>query len=111
MKQEFVIEYQDGKFPTQVCMNVWGEDRVKDLDAFQLGDDVVVSFTPSSREFNGKWYTDLRAWRIVHKDANVSGGAATSAAPASSAPASQNVAPAPSESSSSDDEFGDDLPF
>ena len=30
-KQEFVIEYQEGNLPTQLCMNVWGEDKVKEL--------------------------------------------------------------------------------
>lgn len=63
-KQEFVFEYQEGNFPTQVCMNVWGEDKVKDLDKYQVGDKVKVSFNLSSREFNGRWYTDVRAWRI-----------------------------------------------
>ena len=30
-KQEFIFEYQEGNFPSQVCMNVWGEDKVKEL--------------------------------------------------------------------------------
>ena len=63
-KQEFIFEYQEGNYPTQVCMNVWGEDKVKDLDKYQVGDKVKVSFNLSSREFNGRWYTDVRAWRI-----------------------------------------------
>ena len=63
-KQEFILEYQEGKFPSQVCMNVWGEDKVRDLEKYQVGDKVKVSFNLSSREFNGRWYTDVRAWRI-----------------------------------------------
>ena len=63
-KQEFIFEYQEGNYPSQVCMNVWGEDKVKDLDKYQVGDKVKVSFNLSSREFNGRWYTDVRAWRI-----------------------------------------------
>ena len=63
-KQEFIFEYQEGNYPTQVCMNVWGEDKVKDLDKYQVGDKVKVSFNLSSREYNGRWYTDVRAWRI-----------------------------------------------
>ena len=63
-KQEFIFEYQEGNFPSQVCMNVWGEDKVKELDRFQVGDKVKVSFNLSSREYNGRWYTDVRAWRI-----------------------------------------------
>lgn len=63
-KQEFVIEYQDGNFPTKACFSVWGADKVKDLEHFQINDQIKVSFNVSSREYNGKWYTDLRAWRI-----------------------------------------------
>ncbi|MDE5733352.1 MAG: DUF3127 domain-containing protein [Bacteroidales bacterium] len=63
-KQEFIFEYQEGNFPSQVCMNVWGEDKVKELERHQVGDRVKVSFNLSSREYNGRWYTDVRAWRI-----------------------------------------------
>ena len=63
-KQEFILEYQEGNFPSQVCMNVWGEDKVRDLEKYQVGDKVKISFNLSSREYNGRWYTDVRAWRI-----------------------------------------------
>ena len=63
-KQEFIFEYQEGNYPSQVCMNVWGEEKVRELDKYQVGDKVRVSFNLSSREFNGRWYTDVRAWRI-----------------------------------------------
>ena len=63
-KQEFIFEYQEGNFPSQICMNVWGEDKVRELDKYQVGDKVRISFNLSSREFNGRWYTDVRAWRI-----------------------------------------------
>jgi hypothetical protein len=63
-KQEFILEYQEGNFSTKVCMNVWGEDKVRELEKFQIGDKVKVSFNLSSREYNGRWYSDIRAWRI-----------------------------------------------
>ena len=63
-KQEFIFEYQEGNYPSQICMNVWGEDKVRELDKYQVGDKVKISFNLSSREFNGRWYTDVRAWRI-----------------------------------------------
>lgn len=63
-KQEFILEFQEGNFPSQACLNVWGEDKVKDLEKYQVGDKVKVAFNISSREFNGRWYTDLRVWRI-----------------------------------------------
>ena len=81
-KQEFVIEFQEGNFPSKACFSVWGEDKVKDLERFQPGDQLKVAFNVSSREFNGKWYTDLRAWRV-------SPAGAQAAAPGYGNPASQ----------------------
>ncbi len=63
-KQEFVLEIQEGSFPSQVCMNVWGADKVRELEKYQVGDRVRVAFNLSSREYNGRWYTDVRVWRI-----------------------------------------------
>ena len=103
-KQEFVIEYQDGNFPTKVCFNVWGADKVKELGSFRLGEKIRVSFNISSREYNGKWYTDLRAWRITSSAA--AGGQAYGPAPAPSEPL-----PSPAPELTADDMPGDDLPF
>ena len=101
-KQEFILEYQEGNFPTQVCMNVWGEDKVKELARYQLGDKVKVSFNLSSREYNGRWYSDIRAWRI--EPAGQAAPAVPAAAPAPSAPM-----PSADDMSSPLDE--EDLPF
>lgn len=89
-KQEFIFEYQEGNFPTQVCMNVWGEDKVRELEKYQIGDRVKIAFNLSSREYNGRWYTDVRAWRIEsvaaaptdYATGAVAGGAGYSQAPA-----------------------------
>ena len=100
-KQEFIFEYQEGNFPSQVCMNVWGEDKVKELDRYQVGDKVKVSFNLSSREYNGRWYTDVRAWRIEP---------ATPVKP--QAPAQPDyAAPLPSVDDMSSPLSDDDLPF
>lgn len=111
-KQEFVIEYQEGNYPTQVCMNVWGEDKVKDLERFQAGTPVKVSFNLSSREYNGRWYTDIRAWRIEN-----SNGSAPAQQPVTG-PVTTTVTPAtqasPAASPATDDlgdSSTDDLPF
>lgn len=87
-KQEFIVEYQEGNFPSSVCFNVWGADKVRDLERFQPGDEIRISFNATSREFNGRWYTDLRAWRITP-----AGQAAQPAAYGPQAPA-QTAAPA-----------------
>ena len=59
-KQEFILEFQDGNFTSNAVFSVWGEDKVKDLEAYEIGCQVKVSFGISSREYNGRWYTDLQ---------------------------------------------------
>lgn len=61
-KQEFVIETFD-QYPKKVCMSLWG-DKVSSLRTFQIGDDVKASINIESREYNERWYTEVRAWRL-----------------------------------------------
>lgn len=60
-KQEYVIE-TDGQYPKKVCFNLWGEKI--DQNPVKTGDMVTVFFDLESREFNGRWYTDVRGWKI-----------------------------------------------
>lgn len=58
-KKEWVLE-TFGQYPKKVMFNVFG-DRVNMLN-FQLGHNYAVSVDIESREFNGRWYTDVRAY-------------------------------------------------
>ena len=60
--QAYVLETQE-QYPKKVHFEVFGEDRIK-ANPCQLDDIVTVSFDIESREFNGRWYTSVRAWRI-----------------------------------------------
>jgi len=55
-KQEYVIE-TGGDYPKQICFEVWN-------DKFQcsMGEDVNVSIDIESREYNGNYYTNVKAW-------------------------------------------------
>ncbi len=61
-KQEVVFDLPD-EFSRKVCVTFFG-DRAQDAATLQVGDKVNVSFNIESREYNGRWYTDVRAWRI-----------------------------------------------
>ncbi len=74
-KQEFVIE-TDEQFPKKACFNLWG-DKTAELNNYNEGDMMTVSFNVESREYNERWYTDLRAWRLQKGD--TSGGGASGA--------------------------------
>lgn len=61
-KQEFVIETNE-QYPKKICISAWG-DKTTLLNQIPLQTMVKVSVNIESREFNDKWYTDLRAWKI-----------------------------------------------
>ena len=59
-KQEYIIETKS-QYPKKVCVTVWGDK----IDQFNLNqnEDVTLSIELESREYNGRWYTDVRAWK------------------------------------------------
>ena len=63
-KQEYVLEYNsESQFPRKVCFNLWGEKI--DQFAIQEGQNLTVSFDIESREYQGRWYNDIRAWKVA----------------------------------------------
>ena len=111
-KQEFILEYPDGNYTAKACFTAWGQDKVQDLDKYQVGDKVKVSFNLKSREYNGRWYNDLQIWKIAPAGAPAAPAQpASQAQPAPQAPA-WAPAPAPTlEDMPADSEGEEDLPF
>ena len=60
-KQEYVLE-TDGQYPKKICFMAWGDK----IDQFNIkqGETVEVSVDLESREYNGRWYTDVKAWKV-----------------------------------------------
>jgi len=82
--QSYVLETQD-QYPRKVCFEIFGEDRIKN-NPCQVDDIVTVSFDIESREFNGRWYTSIRAFRVQQ-------GAVAAPAPAGQPMVTQPAAP------------------
>ena len=101
-KQQIIIETTSDKYPKKVAVQLWGDLTDK---GFQEGAEISVEFDVESREYNGNWYTDLRAWKVDPAGAGAPEGpqAGYAAAPQQSAPST------PVDFSSGGD--GDDLPF
>ena len=59
-KQEFILELE-GTYPKKVCIDFWNEKINSNLTE---GSMLKVSFDIESREYNGKWYTNLKGWKI-----------------------------------------------
>jgi hypothetical protein len=115
-KQEYVLETMDS-FPRKVKFDFFG-DRA-DQYPLEVGDVITLSYDIESREFNGRWYTDIRGWKAEKIDPNAVQQAPAQAMPAS-APAPASPAPAgpaptgpdaPPAQDFMDGAGNDDLPF
>ena len=62
-KQNFIIETTDSQFPRKVCIGLW-TNQIPILQSYQIGDMIRAYINIESREFNGRWYTDIRAWKL-----------------------------------------------
>ena len=65
-KQEYVLETA-AQYPKKVCFMAWG-DKIDQFN-IQKGETVEVSIDLESREYNGRWYTDVKAWKVSRDDA------------------------------------------
>jgi len=65
-KQEYIVETKS-QYPKKVCVTVWGDK----IDQFALlqNEDVKLSIELESREYNSRWYTDVRAWKVERASA------------------------------------------
>ncbi len=95
-KQEFIVETQ-AQYPKKVCLSAWGDK----IDQFRVaeGDLVNVSVDLESREYNGRWYTEARAWKLDKVGNGATAGNGAPSAPVGDEPFSSNASST------------DDLPF
>jgi len=95
-KQEFILEIPS-QYPKKVCISLWG-DKI-DQANLQVNDSVTASIDVESREYNSRWYTEVRAWKV--EKAGAGGG---------NAGFNAGGAPLPPVTTFTEDE-SDDLPF
>ena len=115
-KQEYVLETLDS-YPRKVKFDFFGERA--DQYPLEVGDVVTLSYDIESREFNGRWYTDIRGFKAVKEDPNMMPAAGAPAAyPAAGEPAPAPApgaegmpAPPPVDNTFDQAGAGDDLPF
>ena len=102
-KQEYVLETEDA-YPKKICFDFFG-DRV-DQFPLKINDRIKLSFDIESREYNGRWYTNIRGWKAEQV-------ADQTMQPAQSANAYQQpAAPAPAPTPDFlESDSSDDLPF
>ena len=101
--QEYVIETHD-QYPRRMCFDVVGADKIQQFN-IQVGEELNVFFDIDAREWQGRWFNSIRAWKVerVNADAQQMPPMEAPFPPLNAAPA------APVDFSSSDEK--DDLPF
>lgn len=62
VKQSFVIK-TDAKFNPEICFELFGEEKVEMLP-LTIGEMLSIDFNLSSREYNGRYYTQASAWKV-----------------------------------------------
>jgi len=103
-RQDAIIETLE-TYPKKVCIAFWG-DKVDDLKIVKEGAIIKIHFNIESREYNGRWYTDIKAWKIEAGDA--AGGSSSSEN--HNTPIDREHTSSPADLSPSNDAV-DDLPF
>ena len=110
MAQDFVIETHE-QYPKRCVFSVFGEDRLREFN-IQVGEELTVSFDIDAHEYNGRWFNNIRAWRVQRGNVAEEQAGAPVAAPttdlasvAPTSPAAPAAPAAPVEATT------DDLPF
>lgn len=105
--QDYVIETHE-QYPRKCCFRVFGSDKIQSM-AIKAGEELRVSFDIDSHEYNGRWYNDIRAWKVERVDAAAAAAAQAPAAPVASQAQPQGAqAPFPP---APEGDNNDDLPF
>ena len=71
--QEYVIETHD-QYPRRMCFDVFGDDKIKQFN-IQVGEELNVSFDIDAREWQGRWFNSIRAWKVERVSAAAPAGA------------------------------------
>lgn len=100
--QEYVIETHD-QYPRRMCFDVFGADKIQQFN-IQVGEELNVFFDIDAREWQGRWFNSIRAWKVERVSA------AQQMPPMDAPFPPMNAAPAvPVDFAASDEK--DDLPF
>lgn len=113
VKNFFVLETQ-GQYPKKIAFSVLGEDKFKQM-GLVVGGVYNVSFDVESREWQGKWFSDVSAWRAIRTDGQqpqantANGNTTTTQVGANGVSPFPTAQPAPSQGQQGS--ANDDLPF
>ena len=108
--QDYVIETHE-QYPKKCVFRVFGEDKIANMN-IQIGEELRVSFDIDAHEYQGRWFNDVRAWKVDRIDPAAAQAAAQGVQlfPAPEAAAAPAPAPFPPAQPAAEGS-ADDLPF
>ena len=112
MTQEYVLEVP-GQYPKRCVFNLFGEDRIKQFN-IQNGEDLTIQFDIDAREYQGRWFNDIRAYNVIRGQVPpvAAAPAASPFPPAQTQPdAATSPFPPAQEPAAAEGGSADDLPF
>ena len=62
-KKNFIID-TGSQFNSEICFQLFGEEKVKMLDEFQINDNIEVYFNLYSKKFKDRYFHNIDAWKI-----------------------------------------------
>lgn len=65
---QYLLETTE-QYPKKFFFEVFGEDRIQSM-AIKLGEVLTVSFSIDAHEYNGKWFNQIRAWKVDRPSEN-----------------------------------------
>ena len=103
--QDYVIETSE-MYPKRCCFNVFGAEKIQEMN-IQLGETLTVSLEINANEYQGKWYNQVRGWKVVRVPAQGQG----QQQPAEQAPWPQAGLTPPVQTPAQAQPQNDNLPF
>lgn len=103
--QSYVLETQES-YPRKMCFDVFGADKIAQFN-ITIGETLTVSFDIDAREYQGRWYNSIRAWKVDRSQPMASAPAPDMSAPFPPSPVASPTAPVDFSAGDSND----DLPF
>lgn len=64
-RQSYLIQHEAGQYPKSLVFDVNGPDKINNFGLAQ-GQQVTVHLAISSREYQGKYYNQIEAWKVEH---------------------------------------------
>jgi hypothetical protein len=79
VKRDAIIETLE-TYPKRVCISFWN-DLIKVVTPLSTNTELTAHINIESREYNGRWYTEVKAWKVDVKGAKPAENKSETAAP------------------------------